>query len=342
MKTEKDVLNELAVLNYGMYYAKHKNHDKAEAEKFHRKALETRAQAAKHGVVLTTSLKEEAPDSFTQRIKDKISKAPEGIRILWNEVDSNTIQNLYESGGSYYDIDSNSVNLNAFGQASWRPEDSIFFYENGHAMDYNFGRLYNGPDAQKFKGYDIPYSAKYKNGAFIKSLQKEVNGMIINAQNVVKDKFNAGDIKWLEENGVLKRGDYKLNRKGKIVYALSKRPLRYSAEFPRTYLKKYFNSSTKRGDRFALSDIVSGVTHNSLNFGDGHSKESWKQMYSSQFGLDVGLATEAFSNMTSAYITSPGGVKILEQYLPNSTKMYKQMVKEMSSLVAGANRRKKL
>ena len=79
-----------------------------------------------------------------------------------------------------------------------------------------------------------------------------------------------------------------------------------------------------------LSDILEGATRGKIRCGIGHGAGSYWTTRSYN-GIDWGLATEAFAEMTSATMTSPESLATIKKYLPKSYAMYEDMLKVIAN-----------
>ena len=90
-------------------------------------------------------------------------------------------------------------------------------------------------------------------------------------------------------------------------------------------------AEAKPGYRYGdLSDILEGATRGKIRCGIGHGGGSYwtTRTYN---GIDWGLGTEAFAEMTSATMTSPESLATIKKYLPKSYAMYEDMLKVIAN-----------
>ena len=74
-----------------------------------------------------------------------------------------------------------------------------------------------------------------------------------------------------------------------------------------------------------ISDILEGATRGKIVCGVGHGGGSyWTNR--SHNGVDWGLGTEAFAEMTSATMTCPESLATIQKYLPKSYALYEEML----------------
>ena len=81
-------------------------------------------------------------------------------------------------------------------------------------------------------------------------------------------------------------------------------------------------------EKHALSDLFGGATNNKAVDSWGHFPDKkTKEPYWDNAGNK--LAAEAFAGMFAGSISSPKAMAKLEEYLPESCKMFRRMLKEM-------------
>ena len=76
--------------------------------------------------------------------------------------------------------------------------------------------------------------------------------------------------------------------------------------------------------RADLSDILEGASRGKIRCGVGHGASYWTKRSSG--GLDWGLGTEAFAEMTSASMACPESLEAIQTYLPRSWALYQEML----------------
>ena len=81
-----------------------------------------------------------------------------------------------------------------------------------------------------------------------------------------------------------------------------------------------------------ISDILEGATRGKIQCGVGHgggsywTKRTWN-------GVDWGLGTEAFAEMTSATMTCPESLETIKKYLPKSYALYEEMIEAIAGQI---------
>lgn len=151
-----------------------------------------------------------------------------------------------------------------------------------------------GHNLDFLKNRKIPFSHSYKNGIFPKTLREEALEAVIKAQQSIKPKKSIdGIIKPASRQDAYKKLSSTLN-------------------------------AVKTKDSSFVSDIFSGTTNDRIRGSSGHSASYWR-------ANPVRLSAEAFTQMFSANIVNPNGVKLIKQYFPKSYEIYKEMITVMKN-----------
>lgn len=81
-----------------------------------------------------------------------------------------------------------------------------------------------------------------------------------------------------------------------------------------------------------ISDILEGATRGKIQCGVGHGGGSYwtNRAYN---GIDWGLGTEAFAEMTSATMTCPESLETIKKYLPKSYALYEEMLEVIANQI---------
>lgn len=248
---------------------------------------------------------------FTDEIYDRLDRAKnKELRDLYRKyidrvkVGSINKSNAYCSNDTIYFNKEEEIK-----GTSYTEKYSVFFHESGHALDNLI---------KKKKNLIIGYSAEYKEGLFPETLTSEVNELVKNIQSELKK--NKDNFKYFVEKGYFKENEEEFFKK-----------------YPKDLTKKYVAEKVlgrvikkEAGDNpkiySDISDIFSGVSKDKFNLGYGHSSNYWKQRMIGK--INVGLAKEAFAEMTSAELSNSSSLEIIKKYLPNSYKVYCDMIKE--------------
>lgn len=254
-------------------------------------------------------------DHYDQ-IRDHVDAcANPDLQAIWNKYESQIkVANANHQGGAY--CSGNNIYLNIGVDAkgrSWNAPYATTFHESGHAIDgltAQFG-VANG---------QWHLSSTYMDGAFPKTIKAEVNDWV---NSVLSDmKAHQNDLQYFVQKGWMAQStaDYYTAHGGFKV----RKSYAYGAV--RAEVKSL--SQLQYGD---LSDILEGATRTKISCGIGHGGSYWtNRIYN---GVEWGLATEAFAEMTSATMTCPESLATIKKYLPKSYAMYEDMLKLIASQI---------
>lgn len=249
-------------------------------------------------------------DHYDQ-IRDRVDACQSSdLQAAWDKYENQIkVAKADHKGGAYCQGDNIYVNIAADAKGrSWSAPYATTFHESGHAIDGLAAQLgsVNG---------QWHLSSTYKNGLFPQTIKDEVNdwvNAVLSDMKAHKDDFSYWVQKgWMNQS----TADYYLQYGGFKV----KKAYAYAA------IQKEVKSLTplQYGD---LSDILEGATRGKIQCGIGHGAGSYWTTRSYN-GIDWGLATEAFAEMTSATMTSPESLAAIKKYLPKSYGVYEDMLK---------------
>ena len=253
-------------------------------------------------------------DHYDQ-IRDHVDACPSpDLQATWDKYETKIkVAKANHQGGAYCQGNSIYVNIDADGKGrSWSAPYATTFHESGHAIDGLAAQL-GSPNGQWH------FSSTYKGGAFPQTIKDEVNDWvdrILADMKAHKDDFPYWVQKgWMSQNTAdfyIKYGGFKVKKS----YAYAAVQAEVKALTPLQY-----------GD---LSDILEGATRGKIRCGIGHGGGSYwtTRTYN---GIDWGLGTEAFAEMTSATMTSPESLATIKKYLPKSYAMYEDMLKVIAN-----------
>jgi hypothetical protein len=183
-----------------------------------------------------------------------------------------------------------------------------FFHEAGHNIDYVAS-----------KTPFTPYSATYGvepmagNSTFVKAIHADVDALVKERAAALKAEFNVAkankDLAWFQKHDIYYYDNIKFT-KGYAYADITKE------------LQKI--DIIARGD---VSDIMEGATKGKIQAGIGHGEAYWKKH--TLFGVEKGLATEAFAEMYSCTMSNPASLEQIKKYFPKAYKIFKEMLKEM-------------
>lgn len=190
----------------------------------------------------------------------------------------------------------------------------VTVHESGHAIDYLTRKTGSG------QGYF--FSSTYKNGAFPTTIKDEVSKWVSSVDKKMKADFKAHktDYAWLNSNGYISDWEYDFwKRNGTWIGGEPSYSKAIAYESVQTEIR-----GIPLIDRGNLSDIVEGATKGRVKGGVGHGDSYWKGA-----GGTENLATEAFAEMLDATIANPGSLEQIKKYLPDSYKVFQDMLAEL-------------
>lgn len=236
------------------------------------------------------------------------------LQKVWDAYEGKiTVADPHHRGGAYCSGNNIYVNIETDAKGrSWSSPYATTFHESGHAIDGLTAHLGSANGQWHL-------SSTYKDGLFPKTIKEEVDDLvksILADMKDHKDDFSYWVQKgWMSQNTAdyyLKYGGFKVKKS--YAYAALQNEIKSL-------------SPLQYGD---LSDILEGATRGKIQCGIGHGGGSYwtNRIYN---GVEWGLGTEAFAEMTSATMTSPESLETIKKYLPKSYAMYEDMLK----LIAG-------
>lgn len=221
-------------------------------------------------------------------------------------------------GTAHYSPTDGGVRLNleiVFSKDGLRPQGTTWFHEFGHMVD----------------GLNSNISETYRGGVFAKTIKSEVEAYIDARHKEMRDGLKRAvkskDIGWLESNGYLMEwhADYLRRHPDKVAEALSGLKHTKAATYSSVASEIGEMSNAEKAD---LSDLFGGATLNKCNDGWGHSKSYWRPKGASEDYQLARLAQEGFAEFFSASTANPESLAVLRKYLPESSKIFDEMMKE--------------
>lgn len=220
---------------------------------------------------------------------------------------------------AHYDPAANGVRLNlseVFASDGKRPQGTTWFHEFGHMVDSLSGNI----------------SETYKGGAFAKSIQSEVNAYIDARNKQLRDGFKkavaAKDTGWLVANGYMSSWKAEYIRENPDMEKTMLAALRHT----KTYAYRAVADEIRHMDdaqKADVSDLFGGATVCKCDDGWGHSKAYWRPK-GTQKGYELKpLAHEGFAEFFSAYTANPESREMLRKYLPESSKIFDEIIEEV-------------
>lgn len=254
-----------------------------------------------------------AVTSILKRSDENVRQVYLGYESMFKLLDGNW------RGTAHYDPAANGVRLNlseVFASDGRRPQGTTWFHEFGHMVDSLSGNI----------------SETYKGGAFARSIQSEVNAYIDARNKRLRDGFKKAvaekDTDWLVENGYMSSWKAEYIRENPDMEKTMLAALRHT----KTYAYKAVADEIRHMDdaqKADVSDLFGGATVCKCDDGWGHSKAYWRPK-GTQKGYELKpLAHEGFAEFFSAYTANPESREMLRKYLPESSKIFDEMIEEV-------------
>lgn len=249
-------------------------------------------------------------------IRDKVDGCQnDDLRTVWNTfesqikvADAHYHRRSFASGGTI----NITIGSDAKGN-SYNSPYAVTFHESGHAIDCLTAPM-GGRSGQWF------ISSSYKDGLFPKTIKAEVSDWV-NA--VYKEmKAHKDDLQyWIDQNWI---------DSNTAAYYSNSSWFKMSKSLAYKAIQNQLSALNwlQKGD---ISDILEGATRMKICLGVGHGAAYWaNRVYD---GIDFGLGTEAFAEMTSASMTCPESLAVIQKYLPKSYAVYKEIIKMIAENV---------
>lgn len=164
-------------------------------------------------------------------------------------------------------------------------------YRNKYSVSFHeLGHHIDNLASMKTESFYSMFSSTYKDGIFQKTIIGEIETKIKNIEEKLKAEYKSQGKKYYKA--------YAYRELSKELYKLPK---------------------IARTD---ISDIIEGATKGKASGGFGHGKKYWKDR-------PTGVGNEAFAEMFDATINNIESRKMLELYLPESVKIFDEMMNEI-------------
>lgn len=218
-----------------------------------------------------------------------------------------------------YDPAANGVRLNlakVFATNGDRPQGTTWFHEFGHMVDSLSGDV----------------SETYKDGVFAKTIQSEANAYIDARNKQLRAGFKRAvaekDTDWLVANGYMSSWKAEYIRENPDMEKTALAALKHTKTYAYRAVADEIRSMND-AQKADLSDLFGGATVCKCEDGWGHEKAYWRPKLS-QKGYELKpLAHEGFAEFFSAYTANPESLEMLRKYLPESTKIFEEMIEEV-------------
>lgn len=249
-------------------------------------------------------------------IRDKVDGCQnDDLRIVWNTFESQIkVADAHYHGRSF--ASGGTINITIGSDAkgnSYNAPYAVTFHESGHAIDCLTAPM-GGKSGQWF------ISSSYKDGLFPKTIKAEVSdwvNAVYKEMKAHKDDFQY----WIDQNWI---------DSNTAAYYSNSSWFKMSKSLAYKAIQNQLSALNwlQKGD---ISDILEGATRMKICLGVGHGAAYWtNRIYD---GIDFGLGTEAFAEMTSASMTCPESLAVIQKYLPKSYAVYKEIIKMIAENV---------
>ena len=249
-------------------------------------------------------------------IRDKVDGCQsDDLRTVWNTFESQIkVADAHYHGRSF--ASGGTINITIGSDAkgnSYNAPYAVTFHESGHAIDCLTAPM-GGKSGQWF------ISSSYKDGLFPKTIKAEVSdwvNAVYKEMKAHKDDFQY----WIDQNWI---------DSNTAAYYSNSSWFKMSKSLAYKAIQNQLSALNwlQKGD---ISDILEGATRMKICLGVGHGAAYWtNRVYD---GIDFGLGTEAFAEMTSASMTCPESLAVIQKYLPKSYAVYKEIIKMIAENV---------
>lgn len=249
-------------------------------------------------------------------IRDKVDGCQnDDLRTVWNTFESQIkVADAHYHGRSF--ASGGTINITIGSDAkgnSYNAPYAVTFHESGHAIDCLTAPM-GGKSGQWF------ISSSYKDGLFPKTIKAEVSdwvNAVYKEMKAHKDDFQY----WIDQNWI---------DSNTAAYYSNSSWFKMSKSLAYKAIQNQLSALNwlQKGD---ISDILEGATRTKICLGVGHGAAYWtNRVYD---GIDFGLGTEAFAEMTSASMTCPESLAVIQKYLPKSYAVYKEIIKMIAENV---------
>lgn len=247
-------------------------------------------------------------DHYDQ-IRDRVDRCQNtALQSIWDQYEGEIqVANTRQKGGACCIQNRIYINLEADAAGrSWRAPYATTFHESGHALDTVLAGFGSGKSLAH-------YSSTYRDGLFPQTIRQEVDNWV---KSILSEmKAHPTDFSYWVDQGWITQAEAKM-------YAAAK-----GLKITKSMACQAVSLQVRKLDllhRADLSDILEGATRGKIRCGVGHGASYWTKRSSG--GLDWGLGTEAFAEMTSASMACPESLEAIQTYLPRSWALYQEML----------------
>lgn len=288
-------------------------------KKYMKAAEEIKETVEKGGIDRSAQIYQAIESKHVDKIEELVTKADQRVSAIWSKFESKfrLLDGKYK-GGAHFSPRYGGVNIsvkNTF-EDTRTGSMTTWFHEFAHNLDY---LITKGKDR-------LYFSETFKEGLFGKTIRNEVNDLVNSKHKELQKEYKEAaknlDLNWFHDHGM-------------AIYASNEEGLEtlLNAGFEKYKKANTYDSISQEiraltdAQKADLSDILEGATKAKIQAGWGHGKSYWKNK--EDWGRD-GVATEAFAEMYSAFVANPDSLETLKKYLPESVKVFEEMITELA------------
>ena len=252
---------------------------------------------------------------------------------VWGKFEKELSVKLHDESLNYHSWGTLYLNIERIAEGDGLKPYQVLFHEAGHFIDWTW-KVNSNVEGNQY------ISESYKNGAFLKAINKDIKALIdsksaqieasrLARQAEIQSLIDARDWQKLYREGLLSKVDYEAldsryttsaKRKKIIENVLS---VKVSKDEAFKAVVKEIEAQTRSITHADLSDIFDGYSGGKVNMCFGHGKKYWKERG------NHARATEAFAEFFDSAITNPESYALLKQTLPTAEKVFNEMLDEL-------------
>lgn len=193
----------------------------------------------------------------------------------------------------------------------------VTFHEGFHAIDMHYGLQVSG------RNYKM-YSALWENGKFPATLEKEVQNLVKEHGEYIKELMSNKNVTGLKDFlGIRNYRNFFGYSYDSFEYVKYEKAMAYKA-------LEYEVRKLPDVERGRLSNVLSGATKGKINCGYGHTNKYWRDGMIN--GVNTNLACEAAAEFFDTSMANKASLETMKKYLPESYNVFCEMLEDMGNL----------
>ena len=193
----------------------------------------------------------------------------------------------------------------------------VTFHEGFHAIDMHYGLQVSG------RNYKM-YSALWENGKFPATLEKEVQNLVKEHGEYIKDLMANKNVTGLKDFlGIRNYRNFFGYSYDSFEYVKYEKAMAYKA-------LEYEVRKLPDVERGRLSNVLSGATKGKINCGYGHTNKYWRDGMTN--GVNTNLGCEAAAEFFDTSMANKASLETMKKYLPESYNVFCEMLEDMGNL----------